>query len=299
MVVVVGYVVSCGTTATSLDRLACFHQEDTAQAVSARSSRSFARRQGKPVWSPEREAHKFPNCQKGKQTHNLKLTHTFQPKMTIVSNSPLVFKYLKLLPFGARGGVTRFFMLAQGIPFEERLFGTADEWPAEKKRLIESGENPAGTLPILESNGESHPQHIAVSRYLARVHQVTSGDDYKDYVQDLVADEYQSFRNHWVKVTFSGTDSEKEAYQTTDVPNYLTKFDALYDKFKTEAVFLSTSGKTGQPLWGDAAIFGLLRDHILSKYITKDDLAAYPRLNEMYNAYESIPAVAHWLAQLN
>jgi hypothetical protein len=48
-------------------------------------------------------------------------------------------------------------------------------------------------------------------------------------------------------------------------------------------------------LWGDAAVYGLLRDHILTKYVTVEDFAAYPRLSAMYAAYEVIPAVKEWL----
>mmetsp|Transcript_14501 Transcript_14501/g.31421 ORF Transcript_14501/g.31421 Transcript_14501/m.31421 type:complete len:220 (-) Transcript_14501:38-697(-) len=218
----------------------------------------------------------------------------------ITTGSPLTFKYLNLLPFGARGGVTRFFMLSQGIDFEEKLYSPGDEWAQEKARLVKSGENPSGTAPILYSNnGDPHPQYIAASRYLARVHKVTSGDDYKDYVQDMVADEYQGFRDAWVKTTFSGTDDDKADYKKNDLGNYLTKFDALYEHFKTEKLFLSVSAKTGQPLWGDAAVYGLLRDHILTKYITMEDLEAYPNLSAMYAAYGQIPAVQEWLEGLN
>lgn len=218
--------------------------------------------------------------------------------MTILSKAPVTFKYQNFLPFGARGGVTRFFMLTQGIPFDEKLVPTS-EWPEEKKRLVSSGENPAGTMPIIEANGGFHPQHIAVSRYMAKVFEVTSGDLYKDYVQDLVADEYQGFRDHWVRVTFRGSDSDKAEYKQNDVPKYLTKFDALYQSFKTEEVFLSTSAKTGQPLWGDAAVYGLLRDHMLSGALTKEDLQSYANLSAMYTAYEAIPAIHKWLGELN
>lgn len=228
--------------------------------------------------------------------------------MTIVPNSPLVFQYLNLLPVGARGGVTRFFMLSQGIDFSEQLIAMSD-WPAVKKRLVESGRNPAGSLPILYSTNshdtnkeqqQAHPQHIAVCRYLARIHGVTANDDYKDYVQDLVADEYQGFRDAWVKATFSSTDAEKDDYTDKALPAYLTKLDALYETFATTDTFLSLSAKTMQPLWGDAAVYGLLRDHVLTKYITTADLAAsYPRLAKMYAAYETIPAVKAWLETLD
>lgn len=223
--------------------------------------------------------------------------------MVIVSNSPTIFKYIKILPVGGRGGVTRFFMLSQGIPFEEQLFSVDQDgdWSAEKQRLLQTGENPSGSSPNLYStDGKAHPQHIAVSRYLARVHQVTSGDDYKDYVQDLVADEYQGFRSAWVEATFNGNDDDKATYKAETLPKQLTKFNSLYSTFKTTDVYLSVSAKTGQPLWGDAAIFGLLRDHILTKYLSVEDLAAsYPNLSALYANYEKIPAVHEWLSQFN
>ena len=227
--------------------------------------------------------------------------------MTIQPESPLVFKYLNILPLGGRGGVTRFFLLSQNIPFKEHLVSMDNggaTWNIEKKRLIQTGENPSGTLPILYYSNtnntgqqESHPQHIASIRYVARVHQLTSGDDYKDYVQDMVADEYQGFRDAWVKVTFSGSDDEKEDYKRGAMVDQWTKFNALYETFgqTDDKIFLSVSAKTGQPLWGDAAVYGLLRDHILTHYLSLDDLAVgYPRLFAMYQAYESIPAIKEW-----
>lgn len=192
----------------------------------------------------------------------------------------------------------RFFLLSQGIPFEEKLFDMGEEWATEKKRLVATGENPSGSAPILYSNDKPHPQHIAAARYVARVFQVTSGDDYKDYVQDLVADEYQGFRDHWVKVTFSGTDQDKNKYKNDALGSYLTKFDALYEHFKTDDIFLSVSSATGQPLWGDAAVYGLLRDHTLTGYMTVSDLEPYGHLSDMYHAYEKIPAVQDWLVKL-
>jgi Glutathione S-transferase, C-terminal domain len=215
--------------------------------------------------------------------------------MTITAASPILFKYLNILPYGGRGGVTRFFLLAQGVAFDEALIS---DWPLEKKRLVESGENPAGSVPILYANGQPHPQHIASVRYVARVLGLTSGDDYKDYVQDLVADEYQGFRDEWAKATFRGDDDAKKVYKDTVVPGNLKKFNALYETFKTHDTFLSVSATTEQPLWGDAAVFGLLRDHILTGYVTRDDLNDYPRLMAVYDAYESIPKIKEWLEGL-
>jgi hypothetical protein len=109
-------------------------------------------------------------------------------KLTITQASPLVFKYLAL-PVAARGGVLRFFLLSHGVAFEEQLIAM-NTWSTEKQRLISSGENPSGTVPIIYAKssdtskytGDAHPQRIAVSRYLARVEQLTSDDPFRDYV---------------------------------------------------------------------------------------------------------------------
>jgi hypothetical protein len=236
--------------------------------------------------------------------------------MMITPASKLVLKYLALpLGLGGRGGVLRFFLLTQDIPFTEELIQMGDDWVAEKARLVSSGENPSATVPVIMATANEEeidddddkkklpaasatilPQHIATARLLARVHGSTSGDMYKDYVQDLVADEYQGFRDRWVAASFSSTDEEKASYRRDELPKQLTKFDALYEKFKTHHAFLSVSSKTNRPLWGDAAIFGLLRDHIITGHTTLDDLTfSYPHLSTMYESYENIPSVAKWI----
>jgi len=45
------------------------------------------------------------------------------------------------------------------------------------------------------------------------------------------------------------------------------------------------------PSGGDAAVFGLLRDHILTGYVTREELA-------VLTAYEVIPEVKKWLDSL-
>jgi hypothetical protein len=61
----------------------------------------------------------------------------------------------------------------------------------------------------------------------------------------------------------------------------LSKFEALYEKFKTSEIYLSTS-PAGRPLWGDAAVFGLVRDHILTGHMTEEDLRSFTNLMALY-----------------
>ena len=55
--------------------------------------------------------------------------------MQITSSTALVFKYLALpMGLGGRGGVERFFLLSQDIPFKEELY-SGDAWTTEKSSL--------------------------------------------------------------------------------------------------------------------------------------------------------------------
>jgi hypothetical protein len=120
----------------------------------------------------------------------------------ITPASKLVFKYLALPNgLGGRGGAQRFFLLSQNIPFEERLFGRSDgSWQTEKQRLIQTNENPFGTVPIIYAESEDPtptttntgettdndiysnyiplPQHIATARFLAHVYGLENTDPY-------------------------------------------------------------------------------------------------------------------------
>ena len=217
----------------------------------------------------------------------------------VLPTSKLVLNYFALPNgLGGRGGVLRFFFLSQGIEFEEKLFAPGEEWAAEKARLKASGENPTAKTPVVYADDQPLPEHISTARLLAHVHGVSSSDHYKNYVQDLVSDEYQNFRNVWAQAVFSGTDDEKATYRETEVPQRLEQFDSLYKSFKCDNsnAFLSTSDKTGQPLWGDAAIFCLLYDHIQAGLLSRQALDKYNHLESMFVAYEKIPAVEQWIS---
>jgi Glutathione S-transferase, C-terminal domain len=223
--------------------------------------------------------------------------------MIATPTDPIVLKYFSLPNgLGGRGGVQRFFLLANGIPFTEEQVDL-DYWFAEgKAKSLASGENPCGSLPVVFVGRDEQKkkaclsQHISSSRYLARVHGVTKGmSAYEEYVQDLVADEYMDFCAAWVHAVFEGSEDEKEDFLKT-IPTYLTKFDQLYAKFKTDDVYLSKSSATGNPLWGDAAMFGLIRDNVITGFIDVETLAqSYTNLWDVYELFGNIAPVKEWL----
>jgi glutathione S-transferase len=197
------------------------------------------------------------------------------------------------LPVAARGGALRFFMLSNNIDFTEDLIDMKD-WPARKAELIKSGANPAGNVPIIELDGKVLTQHVSTMRYLAKLAGKTSGDDYGDYVQDLVADEYQNWRNVWVATAFQGGD--KDVYKTETLPEKLTIIEGYYNNYKTgKSPFLSVS-PSGAGLWGDSAVAGLLWDNIQTGLLDEEILDKYPNLSALYKTYIAQPPVAAWIA---
>uniref|UniRef100_A0A7S3PFA0 Glutathione S-transferase n=1 Tax=Aplanochytrium stocchinoi TaxID=215587 RepID=A0A7S3PFA0_9STRA len=193
---------------------------------------------------------------------------------------------------GGRGGVVRFFLLANNIPFTEELIPMSD-WPEHKATFIKEGVNPAGTVPIVQLGDKTLTQHVAIMRYLANLAGVSTGDPYRDYIQDLVADEYQGWRDAWVSGAF-GDDEAKNNYAKETVAKKLRLFEGLYAKYKMNDAFLSTS-PNGVPLWGDAAIYGLIRDNIISSFLDENTLEEHPCLNKLFKKYGALPKVASWV----
>lgn len=213
--------------------------------------------------------------------------------------APLTLKYLSFKPLGGRGGVVRFFMLIHGLDFDEKLIPMA-EWGAAKAKMIEDKENPSGTVPILAVNDdESVPeltQHIAICRYLFRT-KITDLEvtPLQEMLQDMVADEYQGWRNAWAATL--GSVDVKATYKAEKLSNHLTLFNSLYEKYATAQPFLSTTSDS-KPLWADIAIASLVYDHIQTGLLTKEELKAFPKIESLFDAFCTIHPVANWMEQV-
>lgn len=213
--------------------------------------------------------------------------------------APLTLTYLAIKPMGGRGGTLRFFMLIHGLDFDEELI-PMPEWDGVKAKMVETNENPCGTVPVLKVNDDkSVPlllQHISICRYLFRT-KITGENEavnaWQEMVQDMIADEYHAWRLAWVSTL--GSKDVAAAYKAEQLPNYLKQFNALYEKYATSEPYLSTA--SGKPLWGDVAVASLVDDSIQTGALSKDDLKAYPKIDALYNAFCAIPAIAQWMDQ--
>lgn len=76
-------------------------------------------------------------------------------------------KYFDIGPKGSRGGPVRFMLQLHEVDFDENKIAPDASWMDVKKQLIESGENPCGTLPILTIDGNTYFHHLPILRLLA------------------------------------------------------------------------------------------------------------------------------------
>jgi glutathione S-transferase len=218
--------------------------------------------------------------------------------------TPLTLEYLSINPLAGRGGVVRFFMLIHGLDFDEKHIAMSD-WGAKKAKMIASKENPCGSVPILTVNDDDSvpllTQHIALCRYLFRTKIAPNGDSatpMEEMLQDMVADEYQGWRNSWG--TTLGSADVKATYKAEKLSKHLELMNALYEKYATvssEQPYLSSTSRTHKPLWADVAVAGLVYDHMQTGLLTNDELTGYPKIDALYGAFCALTPVAAWMKQ--
>ncbi|XP_055883168.1 probable glutathione S-transferase 6 [Biomphalaria glabrata] len=135
-------------------------------------------------------------------------------------------KSLKLIYFNGRGRaeLSRLILAVAGQKYEDvRIVG--ENWPAEKSKT------PFGQLPVLEVDGQTFGQSLAIATYLARefnLYGKTNLDGLKiDQVVQLCVD----FQNSASKVFFEKDENKKaeglKNLREVEVPKYLGFFEKL------------------------------------------------------------------------
>jgi glutathione S-transferase len=163
-------------------------------------------------------------------------------------SQPIRLKYFNLGNFGGRGGVVRFALLANNIPFTNDFIAEED-WPAEKAKLIASGLSPGGYMPVVYDGDKVLTEHQSISRYYSKQAGSYGKDASVDYAQDAAAESMKEWRADWV-VALLGNDEAKQKYTASLAQRYAT-LDANLAKSK---------GLSGGFSVGDAAVFGQVHD---------------------------------------
>uniref|UniRef100_A0A0G4FLM9 Calmodulin n=1 Tax=Chromera velia CCMP2878 TaxID=1169474 RepID=A0A0G4FLM9_9ALVE len=206
----------------------------------------------------------------------------------------LRLKYFDLGPVVGRNSAAHLFLLAhncdhelEGVPVDpEKLDGT---WAPVKRRLVESGDNPSGTLPVLYAEGRCLSGSTPILRFLAKKLGKYGLDLWRDTTADVVCDRTDEWRSdiqqHFAHL-FSPTVGKSDAY-TLGVRQ--RHYDCL-------EAWLSKSGQdfyTGADVhYCDFAVWACLWDDL--KLRGTSLIEVHPRLLNLYAKIRNLPGIDAW-----
>jgi len=159
-----------------------------------------------------------------------------------------------------------------------------ENWPNVKPST------PFGQVPILEHNGKTSHQSLAIARYLAKQVKLVGKDDLEDLDIDATVDSINDFRAKICKYHYESDETAKEAYAKSlfneIVPFYLEKLD---DQAKENNGYLVG----GKLTWADLVFVGLI-DYI--NFMAKKDLLAIaPNLQKVKDHVIEVPSIKKYI----
>ncbi|KAI8920557.1 glutathione S-transferase [Entophlyctis helioformis] len=194
--------------------------------------------------------------------------------------------YFNVAGTKGRGELLRLFFHEAGIAFVDNRVQFAD-WPALKAKIVASGANPFGSLPVLELNGRNYTQSLPLLRLMAdKLGKYAGSNDDERYFVDQVADIYIDWRRSWV-TTLGGSAEALKTHQTEALPRCYAAFEFFLAKYDGPFV-LGTDFS-----YADIALYQALND---DGSLESASLAAqYPRLAALAHATAARPNIAKYL----
>ncbi|XP_059471665.1 uncharacterized protein LOC132194428 [Neocloeon triangulifer] len=203
-------------------------------------------------------------------------SHVYFPKM-----APTKLIYFDVT---ALGEPIRYILHYSGTEFEdERL--TSEQFAPRKPTF------PFGKLPVLEIDGKTLHQSVAICRYLAKKAGL-AGKDESDALQcDIIVDTIGDMRTAMAGFHYEANEeakvAKKELALNTTVPYYLEKFETILKE--NGGYFVN-----GQLTWVDFWFAGLV--DYLNYMAGTDILASSPGLQALKAKVEDLPAIKKYLA---
>ncbi|XP_049825490.1 glutathione S-transferase-like [Aethina tumida] len=155
------------------------------------------------------------------------------------------------------------------IDFEDHRI-THEEWPALKNQT------PFGQLPLLECNGKTVSQSVAITRYVAKLVGLTGKNDWEDLEIDSVVDTINElklkFQPYGIEKDEEKKQKLKEIFLNESVPFYLSRLD---ERVKNNEGYLVG----GHLTWADVYISSII--FAFKRYLDKDLLEDFPTLKKL------------------
>ncbi|XP_022173346.1 glutathione S-transferase-like [Myzus persicae] len=185
----------------------------------------------------------------------------------------------------ARGEQIRFLLSYLNVDFEDVRF-KPEQWPEIKPTM------PFGKVPVLEIDGKTVNQSIAISRYLAKKAGLAGNDEWESLLIDVAVDNIYEIRQEIMKYYHEKNEEIKSKLRgpivNDSIPFYFDKFE----KIVSENGGYFVNGKLS---WPDLYFVSIL-DHIKS-VIDVDLVDGRPHLKALKHKVLEIPQIKSWIAR--
>ncbi|XP_076226897.1 glutathione S-transferase-like [Nomia melanderi] len=188
---------------------------------------------------------------------------------------------LTYFPVTSLGESIRWLFAYGGIEFEDIRF-THDDWPSIKPEM------PYGQAPILEIDGKTVHQSVAISRYLAKQVGLAGKDDWEALEIDMVIDTVHDLRAKIASYHYEQNETAKAAklpYVKEVVPYFLERLDAQVQK--NGGYFVG-----GALTLADIIFVSLLE--YLDFMMGSDVIEKYENLKQLKEKVLNVPAIKAW-----
>eukprot|EP00455_Lapot_gusevi_P014588 TRINITY_DN172_c0_g2_i9.p1 TRINITY_DN172_c0_g2~~TRINITY_DN172_c0_g2_i9.p1 ORF type:complete len:207 (-),score=77.62 TRINITY_DN172_c0_g2_i9:3-623(-) len=178
----------------------------------------------------------------------------------------------KLVYFNARGRAEciRLVFAEAGVEYEDvRL--DRPEWPAYKA----ANNLPFGQIPVLEIDGKTLSQSIAITRYVAKKYNLVPADAYDTYLCDAYVDGINDLRNAAVKAFYAPPEQKEAAikqFAAEVVPVWAQRYEGFLQANNNGQGFFVGNELT----WADLFIFDLFSS---LRHLFAPAMAGAPLLN--------------------
>jgi len=183
----------------------------------------------------------------------------------------------------ALGEPIRFLFNYGGIEFEDYRF-QREQWPSIKERM------PFGQVPILEFEGKTINQSLAISRYVARLIKLAGKDDLHALEIDAMVDNINDLRTRIAAYNYEPDEDQKEKKRgplvNETLPSMLEKLNSIAEA--NNGYFVR-----GELSWADIVFVAWL-DYL--NYMMKFDIVEkYPALQKVRDNVLALPAIKKWI----
>ena len=152
---------------------------------------------------------------------------------------------------------------------------------------------PLGQLPLLEVEGETLAQSVAIARYLARQHGLAGNTEIAAAQADMVIDSLADIMGP-VAAMMRETDEQRKAdmktrFSSETLPGWLTMLERLLTR---------RGGKYfagGELTWADLAVFNVIDN--MNGRLADFNIEDYPNLENLTVMVRDLPNIKKWLQE--